>query len=90
MHPQLAPQQKCCPSPTPILQVRAIAMDVGNAVHDDGYVPVICGLSRTRDKVGGGVAGCRLWQQGCRVPVVAAGRPAAKPQQGQQGRQGRI
>lgn len=28
--------------------VRAIAMEVGNDVHDDGYVPVICGLSRTR------------------------------------------
>lgn len=28
--------------------VRAIAMEVGNEVHDDGYVPVICGLSRTR------------------------------------------
>jgi 2-isopropylmalate synthase len=25
-------------------------MDVGNAVQDDGYVPVICGLSRTREK----------------------------------------
>jgi 2-isopropylmalate synthase len=23
-------------------------MEVGNEVHDDGYVPVICGLSRTR------------------------------------------
>ena len=26
-------------------------MDVGNAVDETGYVPVICGLSRTRDKV---------------------------------------
>ena len=34
------------------VQVRAIAMDVGNAVDETGYVPVICGLSRTRDKVG--------------------------------------
>ena len=32
-------------------QVRSIAMEVGNAVHDDGYVPVICGLSRTRPQV---------------------------------------
>jgi hypothetical protein len=23
-------------------------MEVGNEVHEDGYVPVICGLSRTR------------------------------------------
>ena len=26
--------------------VKSIAMDVGNAVDEDGYVPVICGLSR--------------------------------------------
>ena len=37
-------------SPDDFAAVRAIAMDVGNAVHADGYVPVICGLSRTRDK----------------------------------------
>ncbi|EFN59861.1 hypothetical protein CHLNCDRAFT_133663 [Chlorella variabilis] len=37
-------------SPDDFEAVRAIAMDVGNAVHDDGYVPVICGLSRTREK----------------------------------------
>ncbi len=40
----------CCYSV--LAQVRAIAMDVGNAVDETGYVPVICGLSRTRDKVG--------------------------------------
>jgi len=28
--------------------VRAIAMEVGNTVAEDGYVPVICGLSRTK------------------------------------------
>ncbi len=38
-------------SPDDFEAVRAIAMDVGNAVDDDGYVPVICGLSRTREKV---------------------------------------
>lgn len=38
-------------SPDDFEAVRAIAMDVGNAVDDTGYVPVICGLSRTRDKV---------------------------------------
>lgn len=37
-------------SPDDFEAVRAIAMDVGNAVAEDGYVPVICGLSRTRDK----------------------------------------
>ncbi|PSC68493.1 2-isopropylmalate synthase isoform B [Micractinium conductrix] len=35
-------------SPDDFEAVRSIAMEVGNAVHDDGYVPVICGLSRTR------------------------------------------
>lgn len=30
------------------LAVRAIAMEVGNDVQPDGYVPVICGLSRTK------------------------------------------
>lgn len=38
-------------SPDDFEAVRSIAMEVGNAVHDDGYVPVICGLSRTREKV---------------------------------------
>ena len=40
-------------------------MEVGNAVAEDGYVPVICGLSRTREKdletaweVGGRMGGC--------------------------------
>lgn len=37
-------------SPDDFEAVRAIALDVGNAVHDDGYVPVICGLSRTRER----------------------------------------
>lgn len=37
-------------SPDDFAAVRAIAMDVGNTVQADGYVPVICGLSRTRDK----------------------------------------
>lgn len=35
-------------SPDDFEAVRAIAMDVGNAVQPDGYVPVICGLSRTK------------------------------------------
>lgn len=30
--------------------VKAIATDVGNAVDKDGYVPVICGLSRCNEK----------------------------------------
>lgn len=37
-------------SPDDFEAVRAIAMDVGNAVDDDGYVPTICGLSRTREQ----------------------------------------
>ena len=37
-------------SPDDFDAVRAIAMDVGCAVEDDGYVPVICGLSRTRER----------------------------------------
>lgn len=35
-------------SPDDFEAVRAIAMEVGNDVHEDGYVPVICGLSRTK------------------------------------------
>jgi len=34
-------------SPDDFEAVRSIAMEVGNNVDDDGYVPVICGLSRT-------------------------------------------
>lgn len=34
-------------SPDDFDAVRSIAMEVGNAVDEDGYVPVICGLSRT-------------------------------------------
>ncbi|KAG8644291.1 2-isopropylmalate synthase 2, chloroplastic isoform X2 [Manihot esculenta] len=30
--------------------VKTIAMEVGNAVDEDGYVPVICGLSRCNEK----------------------------------------
>uniref|UniRef100_A0A2P2QNU0 2-isopropylmalate synthase n=1 Tax=Rhizophora mucronata TaxID=61149 RepID=A0A2P2QNU0_RHIMU len=30
--------------------VKSIAMEVGNAVDEDGYVPVICGLSRCNEK----------------------------------------
>lgn len=37
-------------SPDDFEAVRTIAMDVGNAVEEDGFVPVICGLSRTREK----------------------------------------
>lgn len=33
-------------SPDDFEAVRSIALDVGNAVDGDGYVPVICGLSR--------------------------------------------
>ena len=36
-------------SPDDFAAVRAIAEEVGNEVHPDGYVPVICGLSRTRE-----------------------------------------
>ena len=35
-------------SPDDFDAVRRIAMDVGNARDPDGYVPVICGLSRTK------------------------------------------
>ncbi len=33
-------------SPDDFEAVRSIAKEVGNAVDEDGYVPVICGLSR--------------------------------------------
>ena len=36
-------------SPDDFEAVKAIAEQVGNEVHEDGYVPVICGLSRTRE-----------------------------------------
>lgn len=36
-------------SPDDFYAVKNIAMEVGNDVHEDGYVPVICGLSRTRE-----------------------------------------
>jgi 2-isopropylmalate synthase len=35
-------------SPDDFAAVRAIALDVGNTIAPDGYVPVICGLSRTK------------------------------------------
>ena len=37
-------------SPDDFAAVRAIAMDVGNMIEPDGYVPVICGLSRTTER----------------------------------------
>lgn len=37
-------------SPGDFAAVRQIAEDVGNQVESDGYVPVICGLSRTKLK----------------------------------------
>jgi 2-isopropylmalate synthase len=37
-------------SPDDFAAVQAIAKEVGNEVHPDGYVPVICGLSRSRIK----------------------------------------
>lgn len=37
-------------SPDDFEAVRSIAMDVGKDIDEDGYVPVICGLSRTREK----------------------------------------
>lgn len=36
-------------SPDDFEAVQAIATQVGNEVHPDGYVPVICGLSRTKE-----------------------------------------
>ena len=36
-------------SPDDFEAVKAIATEVGNEVHPDGYVPVICGLSRTKE-----------------------------------------
>ena len=35
-------------SPDDFEAVKAIAVEVGNDVQPDGYVPVICGLSRTK------------------------------------------
>lgn len=35
-------------SPDDFEAVRSIALEVGNDVAPDGYVPVICGLSRTK------------------------------------------
>ncbi len=35
-------------SPDDFEAVRSIAMEVGNNVDADGYVPAICGLSRSR------------------------------------------
>jgi 2-isopropylmalate synthase len=37
-------------SPDDFAAVKQIADVVGNEVHDDGYVPVICGLSRANEK----------------------------------------
>ncbi|GAB4814561.1 hypothetical protein N2152v2_001607 [Parachlorella kessleri] len=37
-------------SPDDFEAVRAIAQEIGNTVADDGYVPVICGLSRTKEQ----------------------------------------
>lgn len=37
-------------SPDDFDAVRRIAMDVGRSVDADGYVPVICGLSRANNK----------------------------------------
>ncbi len=41
-------------SPDDFEAVRSIALDVGNAVDEDGYVPVICGLARTTTRRGAG------------------------------------
>jgi 2-isopropylmalate synthase len=35
-------------SPDDLLAVKLIATEVGNNVDEDGYVPVICGLSRCK------------------------------------------
>lgn len=48
-------------SPDDFEAVRSIALDVGNAVDEDGYVPVICGLSRF----------CQSWQHTCLLYMVA-------------------
>lgn len=37
-------------SPDDFDAVRRIAVEVGNEVYEDGYVPVICGLSRANEK----------------------------------------
>lgn len=37
-------------SPDDFEAVRLIAQEVGNDVHADGYVPVICGMARTLTK----------------------------------------
>jgi isopropylmalate/homocitrate/citramalate synthase len=57
-------------SPDDFEAVRAIAMDVGNAVDDDGYVPTICGLSRTREQV----RQRRLGEPGTEKAARGAGR----------------
>ena len=40
-------------SPDDFEAVRSIALEVGNAVDEDGYVPVICGLARTTIRCAG-------------------------------------
>ena len=46
-------------SPDDFEAVRSIALDVGNAVDEDGYLPVICGLARTTIRCG---SSCGLHQ----------------------------
>ena len=53
-------------SPDDFDAVRSIAMDVGNAVDADGYVPVICGLSRAVPRFAGPTLhalATSVWQQ---------------------------
>ena len=57
-------------SPDDFEAVRSIALDVGNAVDADGYVPVICGLARTttRRAAGAEPAGATAMGRGpCRA-----------------------
>ncbi len=54
-------------SPDDFEAVRSIALDVGNAVDEDGYVPVICGLARTTTRRGAGPR-WRGWQLRGRGP----------------------
>lgn len=66
-------------SPDDFAAVKAIAEDVGNAVDERGYVPVICGLSRTRDKARLRGLGCCCSGRGLGAP---RGRRAAGCRQG--------
>ena len=57
-------------SPDDFEAVRSIALDVGNAVDEDSYVPVICGLARTTIRCGAGYTSC--WLRSLAMPHFCA------------------